>query len=415
MIIPQPLKGFRDFLPGQMLVRKYVMNILTDVFERYGFEPLETPAVESAQTLLGKSGDEAEKLMYLFKDPGGRDVGLRYELTVSLARVLAQYHTLPLPFKRYQMQPVWRAENTQKGRFREFYQCDIDTIGSTSPLADAEIVAVIHDVLSQLGFTTFTVHINSRKILFRLLEAAAVPQQSHLAVLRAIDKLNKIGKSAVEEELVSKGVAPKLIYAIFEQLDKAQPDEELTAIFSTLTSLGIPSDRYQFTPHMVRGLDYYTGAIFESEVREQHVGSLTGGGRWDTLIGKFTGNEVPATGTSFGFERIVEVVEALGLMPQQPKTTTTVLVTIFSPDLLAQSLHIAHVLRSQRINTELYLDHQNKLDKQLKYADRKGIPFVVIQGPEEIAKKVVKLKDMKQQTQEEVTIDQVIEKLSRVS
>lgn len=412
MIKSQTLKGFRDFLPEQMIVRKFVMNVLTDVFESYGFEPLETPAVESAQTLLGKSGEEAEKLMYLFKDPGGRDVGLRYELTVSLARVLAQYHSLPLPFKRYQLQPVWRAENTQRGRYREFYQCDIDTIGSASPLADAEIIAVIHDVLTRLGFAKFTIHINSRKVLFHLLERAAVPEQMHLIVLRAIDKLNKIGREGVEKELASKGLATNSIKTVFDHLEKAVPDEELTSIFSALTTLGVSADRYQFTPHMVRGLDYYTGPIFESDVTEPKIGSLTGGGRWDTLIGKFTGNEVPATGTSFGFERIVEVVEALGLMPQQPKTITTVLVTVFSPNLLTQSLSIAHVLRSKRINAELYLDTKDRLDKQLKYADRKGIPFAVIQGPEERSKNVVKLKDLRSKLQEDLTVEEVVDKLS---
>jgi len=403
-IQPQILKGFRDFLPDQMVIRQKVIDILRGVFESYGYEPLETPALEYAETLLGKSGKEAEKLMYLFKDSGGRAVGLRYELTVSLARVMAQYSNLPLPFRRYQMQPVWRAEKPQRGRYREFWQCDVDIIGTTSPLADAEIIEIAYRSLIALGFKKFLIKINSREILFKLLEEAGILQEKQASTLIAIDKLERIGQEGVAKELVAKGLTNQTIAKIFTLINQTKPDETLKQVFRILQLNKVPSEYYQFTPTLVRGLEYYTGPIFESFVYEPKIGSLCGGGRWDKLIGKFTGKDLPATGITVGLERIVDVIKELNLWPDIKPTKTQVLVTIFSPEYLEKSIKVASLLRSRiKVNTELYPDPEAKLDKQLKYADKKGIPWVVIIGPEEVNNNSLTIKDLKNRKQESIS------------
>ena len=246
MSTSQTLKGFRDFLPETMAVRSRVINILKSVFEKYGFSELQTPTLEYAEVLLGKSGTEAEKLMYLFKDPGGRDVGLKYDLTVPLARVMTQYPNLPKPFKRYQIQPAFRAENTQKGRYREFYQCDIDTVGTASPLADAEILAVISDSLTALGFKEFKIRINSRQILFGT--------TGDLNVLQSIDKLDKKSVDEVRDELKQKNISGSEITNIFAKLETAQPNDNLRQIIDLAQKLG--AKNIKFDARLVRGLDY---------------------------------------------------------------------------------------------------------------------------------------------------------------
>lgn len=406
MIHAQTLKGFRDFLPADATRRGYVIRHLKEIFERYGFDPLETPALEYAETLMGKYGAEADKLLYLFKDNGGRDVGLRYDQTVPLSRVVAQYQaTLPTPFKRYQIQPVWRAENTQKGRFREFLQCDIDTIGSSSPLADAEIIDCTLTAYKTLGLTGLTMLINDRTLFDDL--------QLTKAEIIIVDKLDKLGRDEVIKQLIENGRANA--DALFETLKNSRPPKRLTQVFEALTHLGYKQDvDYRFDPFLARGLEYYTSTIFELKSGEYHAGSLAGGGRYDSLIGTFTGKETPAVGIAFGFDRILETMGEHNLLPAIT-TVTQVLVTVFDPSQLGDALTLATTLRNSAIQTEVYMDYEAKLEKQLKYADRKGIPHVVIQGPHEKAKNVVKFKDMKAKEQSELTIDAVIDKLTRTA
>lgn len=392
----QTLKGFRDFLPAEARKRQYVINILKQVFESFGFEPLETPALEYEEVLLGKYGNEGDKLIYRFNDNGGRKVALRYDQTVPLARLVAQYgNRLPIPFKRYQIQPVWRAENTQKGRFREFLQCDIDTVGSPSPLSDTEIISVAASAFEKLGIK-FQIVINDRKLFEGLPKKAII----------VIDKLKKIGEEGVIKELVGKEIcknttdAKKLLQLIITK----KKTERLEEIFKQLKNLGLKNIVY--SPVLARGLDYYTGIIFEVECPDYSAGSLGGGGRFDNLIGTFAGRQIPAVGVAFGFDRIIEAMDQLDLFPKDLQTTK-VLVTIFSPDLANKSLGVSSLLRLKNINTESWLDPQVKLEKQLKYADQKDIPYVVIIGPEEVKSGKVILKDLKKRTQVSVSLDEL--------
>lgn len=409
MIQPQTLKGFRDFLALEARKRQYVINTLKDVFELYGFEPLETPSLEYDELLTGKYGDEGEKLMYRFEDHGKRKVAMRYDQTVPLARVVAQYQNeLPMPYKRYQIQSVWRAENTQKGRYREFLQCDIDTIGTTSLLSDAEIVATVIQCYQKLGFQNLKVLLNDRKVFEGLPMKAII----------IIDKLKKIGKDGVCEELVASGVAKDISEAVnlLQSIIDQKPTESMREIFQNLEKLGIKKGQYEFSPTLARGLDYYTGMIFEVEIPEYPAGSVCGGGRFDKLIGMFANKQIPATGCAFGFDRTMEAMEALNLFPAElALSTTKALVTIFSENLKQQSLELCSRLRSNNINAEIYLGEikeKNALEKQLKYADKKNIPYGMIIGEEEMKKGMVTVKNMKTREQKEMTIEELITILS---
>ncbi|KKU91849.1 MAG: Histidyl-tRNA synthetase [Microgenomates group bacterium GW2011_GWA1_48_10] len=410
-IEPRTLPGFRDFLPETLRVRKKVIQIFSEIFEKYGFEPLETPTLEFQDILLGKYGEEAEKLMYLFKDNGGRDVGLRYDLTVPTARVIAQYPNLPKPFKRYQIQPTWRAEKPQKGRYREFTQCDIDTFGTGSPFADAEIIAIIQECFSKVGFKEFTIRINSRQVLFETMETAGVPEEKYLTAIQSIDKLDKKSTDDVQKELSEKGLPSKTITNIFSSLKSSRPNDNLKAIFAALKQFGIPEDFYKFDPVLSRGLDYYTGAIFETLVTEPKIGSISGGGRYDKLIGQFTGVDLPAVGTTIGLDRTVDVITELNLWPDAPKTTVKALITIFSSVLLEKSFKIYSLCRQNNIPIEIYLDPEAKLDKQLKYADQKGIPFAVIIGPDEAAKNLVTVKNLRLKEQKTIPEAELLDQI----
>lgn len=414
---PQILKGFRDFLPQEAALKQKVTEILKRTFEMFGFQPLQTPTLEYASTLLGKYGKEADKLIYLFKDRGGREVGLRYDLTVPVCRVLATYQNqLPLPFKRYQIQNVFRAEKPQRGRLREFTQCDIDIFGVKSPLADAEIVLITYTALKNLGFKEFVINLNSRQILFEILEKAGITDlKAKLAILQSIDKLDKKSKDRVEEELAQKEFSPTQIKQIFAGFQRAQPNQELKQIFAFLKTNKVPPSFYQFNPFLARGLDYYTRTIFETRVILPKIGSIAGGGRYDNLVAKLGGPDLTGTGTSFGLERIIEAIQENNLLPSPPPSKTKVLVTIFSPQLKNKSARLAKKLRKAGIPTELYLDPQARLDKQLKYADRKKIPFVVILGPDEAKKKKVTLKELKTKTQDTILISQLLKILSSQS
>ncbi len=397
----QTLKGFRDFLPNEARKRQYVINTLKKVFESYGFEPLETPALEYEEVLLGKYGDEGDKLMYRFEDNGGRKVALRYDQTVPTSRVVAQYgNKLPIPFKRYQIQPVWRAENTQKGRFREFLQCDIDTIGLNSLSTDAEIVACVINSLESLGFKNYKVLINDRVVF-----SGSSPK-----VIRIVDKLKKIGQEKVIAELVETGMSNEEALKTLEKIASSKLTPALETIFMALKDLGIDKNKYEFSPTLARGLDYYTGMIFEVEIAGYEAGSVVGGGRYDNLIGMFSDKQTPATGCAFGFDRIVEAMNELDLFPKD-LTTSKALVTVFSMELGSNSIKVANALREAGINTELYLDANIKLEKQLKYADQKGIPYVVIIGPDEAKNNTVTLKNLKAKTQQTISLDEAISSL----
>ena len=388
---PQTLKGFRDFLPETMVVRNYVKKLLIDTFENFGFEPLETPALEYASTLMGKYGEEADKLVYTFKDNGDRQIGLRYDLTVPTSKVLAIYkNQLLLPFKRYQIQSVYRGENTQKGRYREVLQCDIDTFGPISPVNDAEIVAVIYTIMEKLGFKKYSIRINSRQVLRQIMDLSGIADNQN-SVLQSLDKFNKIGTDGVTKELINKGLSQVQIDRLFDYIKSAQPDVYLQQVFDKLQMLGVPKTVYKFDPTMVRGLDYYTGPIFETYVEEPQIGSVTGGGRYDNLVKILGGPDTPAVGTTIGLDRLVDCIVELNLLPNLLKTSTKIMVANFGQE--DQSLKLATLLRQNNINTLLYPD-PDKIGKQFKYASDKGIPFVAVIGPDEAKNNTVTLKNM---------------------
>ncbi len=409
MLKPQTLKGFRNFLSLEERKRQYLITTLTSIFERFGFEQMETPALEYEEILAGKYGFEGEKLMYRFEDLGKRRVAMRYDQTVPLARVIAQYQNqITLPFKRYQISPVWRAENTQKGRYREFLQCDIDTVGSDSVLSDAEIIATIASAYKTLGFTNATILINDREIFKDL----------STDIIVVIDKLEKIGKEGVIKELAEKKLTPttKTAEELLESLLTRQPTQNLLNIMNALKTFDINMQTIKFSPTLARGLDYYTGLIFEIKTPDYPYGALAGGGRYDNLIGMFAKEKIPAVGLAIGFDRTLEAMQALNLFPPTiTNSTTKVLVTIFSTELINKSLEICSQLRKQNINTEIYLGkikEKNPLEKQLKYADQKGIPLCLIIGPEEIEKNIVTLKNLQTRRQQKLTFVELTAMLS---
>lgn len=401
---PQTLKGFRDFLPETMAVRNYVKNLLISVFETYGFEPLETPALEYSSVLKGKYNDETdEKLGYFFKDNGDREVGLRYDLTVPTAKVLAIYGPqIPLPFKRYQIQPVWRADNTQKGRYREFYQCDIDTFGTSSPMADAEIISIIYTATQKLNFKKFTIRINSRSVLLDLLTKSGIVENQK-STLQSLDKFQKIGEDGVKNELISKNFSQVQINSLFKYIKEAKPDENLQAVFAAIKNFGVPENFYKFDPTLVRGCDYYTSTIFETAVEEPKIGSIGGGGRYDKLIQTLGGLDIPAVGYSFGLEPLIDCINELNLLPELAKTKVKVMVGNFGADTQDQSLKLTSLLRQNNIPSIFYPD-ADKIGKQFKYASAKNIPFVALIGSNEAANNEVTLKNMA--TGEQKTISQ---------
>lgn len=361
MIEPRTLKGFRDFLPKEARKRAYVVDTLKKVFESFGFEPLETPVLEYEDILTGKYGEEGDKLMYKFEDNGKRRVAMRYDQTVPLARVVATFQNdLPFPFKRYQIQNVWRADNTQKGRYREFLQCDIDTVGEASIGCDAEIIAVINTSLQKLGFEKYKILINDRKN-FDGIDAGAIS---------TIDKLKKIGADGVEKELKDKGLSEDIL----SEIQAKQPTELIKIILNNADFTG---KNVQYSPTLARGLDYYTGLIIEVEVEGFDSGSVGGGGRYDGLIGMFSGKDIPAVGFAFGFDRLIEAMDEMKLFPKD-LTTTKVLVTVPTKKLEDVAIGISSQLRSNDINTEVYLNNEAPLEKQYRYAEKKEIPFVVV-------------------------------------
>lgn len=396
-------KGFKDYLPPEALVRREVIGKITSTFKQFGFEPLETPTLEYEETLTGKYGEE-EKLIYKFETPGGDKVALKYDQTVPLARVVAQYgpngaQKLPMPFKRYQIQSAYRGENTQKGRYREFTQCDADVIGVSTPLTDAEILALATQIYKNLGLEVI-IKINDRSLLANI-------EPKYLA---AIDKLNKIGEDGVIKEMQDKGLSQGEAKALFETITQNQPTENLAEIIRLYQQLGYEQSNLKFDPTLIRGLDYYTGLIMEVVLKSNpNSSSLCGGGRWDKMIGKFTGQDQPAVGFAVGLDRTIEAMIEEGVL-ETTGSSTQILVTIFTPELVENSLEVVLRLRSAGINSEIYLDPQAKLEKQLKYADNKGIPYVVILGPEEAQSGQVVLKNLAERSQEKTSLEELITK-----
>ena len=418
-------RGMRDILPEQMIRRQYVIDVVRGVFEEFGFEPLSTPAVELADTLMGKYGPDAERLIYNATYGDGKDrLALRYDLSVPLCRVVGMYPDLPKPFKRYQIAPVWRAERPQKGRYREFYQCDADTVGSASMLADAEILNVIYEVLRRLGFKRFVININDRKILTGIGQFSGVPGELLGGLYRSIDKLEKIGLAGVREELRRNEIPDDVIEKMLDLLQIEGENEavlaslrdrlgsypvalegidELEEIIGSLKALDIPEEFYQVKFAMVRGLEYYTGPIYETTIEEPRMPSITGGGRYDELVGMFSQRNYPATGTSIGIERIIDAMEELNMFPPNiGKTVAQVLVTVFDKTLVNASLQMANTLRLGELKTEMYFE-QDPLGTQLRYAGKKGIPYVVILGPDEVAAGQVTVRDLMRKEQQTVS------------
>ncbi len=416
MITPRTPKGFRDFLPETMLRRNYVTSAITEVFHNFGFEPLDTPILELRETLFGKYGEDAEQL--IFSAQHGRSsrdpLAMRYDLTVPLARVVAQYENqLTLPFKRYHIAPVFRGERPQRGRYREFYQCDADIVGVAGIEADAEIVTMMHRILDRLGFPQFSIKINHRKLLTAIGEFSGVPESQLPDLYRSVDKFDKIGVDGVRDELIERAVAPEAVNRMMDLLQAYVPGsgnldlvaetigtednglQDLRELADLLAVSEIPTKNYDFDFTLARGLGYYTGPIFETVISQPNLGSITGGGRYDKLIGMFRKQSLPTTGTSFGIERIIDLMDELNLYPASlGGTLVQVLVTVFNADTRRASMKIADQLRQAGINTELYFEAR-KLGRQFSYADKKGIPVVAVAGPDEIEAGVVNLRRLR--------------------
>ena len=430
-IKPRLYSGLRDRLPEQMNYRGFVVSKLQTLFERYGFEPLETPAMEFYDILTGKYGEEAENLIYRLDYKDGKTLALRYDLTVPLSRVIAMNAELVRPiFKRYQIQQVWRGERPQRGRYREFTQCDIDAIGSTSMLQDAEIIAAIYEMMIGFGFHQFEILINNRKILDGMVKYAEVGDRLK-EVCRSIDKLEKIGAEKVRQELAKSDISARAIKKIFsvieieghhetvlDELEKIIGDVaqegigELREVRSYLSDLGINEGYYRFDPALARGLDYYTGPVFEVVIKDAGIGSVVGGGRWDTLIGQYTGKHVPAVGTSFGLERLIDSMEKLHLLPQI-MTKTQVLVVPFNTELIPQSLRFLAELRSAGINSEIYGEPKS-FRQTFGYASRKGIPLALVVAPDELSNGQLAIRNMETREQVVCSVDRFVDRIQAI-
>ena len=396
MIKPQTLKGFRDFLPSDAIKRQYAIDIIRKCFELYGFEPIETPAIEYLEVFTGNIGED-EKLFYKFTDTGKRLVALRYDQTVPTCRLVAQYpDKIIMPFKRYQIQTVWRAEKPQKGRYREFLQCDADIFGVDDRTADAETIALTIDIYKNLGFKKPIAVINDRDLY------QGIPYKA----IVAIDKLDKIGQEGVIKELITKGYPKKEAEELLDSIRNKKPNEHLKQVFSFLDNYGM-KENYLYKPTLARSFSYSEGTIWEIIVEEFKAGSLAGCERYDSLVSRFSHRRVPGVGFAIGFDRTVLAMEELGLLPNI-KNRIKVLVTVFNKDLLPASQELTQTLRKQGINVDLYADPNDKLDKQLKYADKKGIPFVAIIGPDEAKNGTVTLKNLQTKKQETVSFKDVI-------
>ncbi|MGI8849233.1 MAG: histidine--tRNA ligase [Pyrinomonadaceae bacterium] len=441
-----PARGMRDFLPAQVRQREYVISIIKEVYESYGFEPLETPAVENLETLTGKYGEEGNQLIYKILKRGEKldpnapekdlsDLALRYDLTVPLARVVANHkNDLPKFFKRYQIQPVWRADRPARGRYREFYQCDVDAIGSSSMIVEAELISAVCEILHKLGFKDFEIRLNHRKVLTGYLNEKGVSFEKHIDVLVVIDKLNKIGKNGVRQELINQGIPEETIDGIEELFNSFEASgrsieqwnntfylvagnffqsEEMTEGLDDFRSIGkyttnsFAEGKVRFDISLARGLSYYTGAIMEIILTDgDFLGSIGGGGRYDGLIGMFGKEQIPACGFTLGLERILIVMEERGMFPKELNTNSAdVLVTIWNEETIGESLKLANDLRQKGLRVFVYPE-SDKLGKQFKYAAQINVPFVCVLGESELAENKVTLKNMETGEQETIERDE---------
>lgn len=450
---PSIPKGTRDFAPKVMVKRNYIFSVIRRHFERFGYQPLETPSMENLSTLTGKYGDEGDQLIFKVLNNGDflKDVdqnlidakdtrklafqicdrALRYDLTVPFARfVVMNKNEIAFPFKRYQIQPVWRADRPQKGRYREFYQCDADVVGSDSLINEVELIQLFDGVLTELGLPSFTIKINNRKILSGLAEVSGVAERM-MEMTIAIDKLDKIGVEGVEKELRERGFSDEAITNIgsflswtgsnAEKLTRMEAVlsnseigkkgiEELRFIFKYIDLLGLEKAELEFDVTLARGLNYYTGAIFEVKANGVQMGSICGGGRYDDLTGIFGLPNVSGVGISFGADRIYDVMNELNLFPSEASGTTRLLFANFGKNEEAHVLQTLQKVRKAGINAEIYPEAV-KMGKQFKYADDKEIPYVAIIGENEIKDNTIALKDMKSGTQEVVSIEEMIARL----
>ena len=450
---PSIPKGTRDFSPQVMVRRNYIFNIIRTVFQRYGYMPLETPSMENVETLTGKYGDEGDKLIFRILDSGDylksvpeealqqhqlnvitkeiAEKALRYDLTVPFARfVVMNQHSIAFPFKRYQIQPVWRADRPQKGRYREFYQCDADVVGSDSLINEVELIQIFDDALTSLQVPS-VIKINNRKILQGIAELAGVAERM-MEMTIAIDKLDKVGEEGVVKELLERGFsedAVNVIQGLFslsgsneqrlqrlsELLGNSEAGtkgiEELRFVLSRINDLGLSSCDVELDITLARGLNYYTGAIFEVKAKNVQMGSICGGGRYDDLTGIFGLKGVSGVGISFGADRIYDVMTELNVFPADAMQSTRVLFANFGEQEEKHSMKLLRRLRDAGINAEIYPDNA-KMKKQFKYADDKQIPYVAVIGEEEMNKQVVSLKHMQSGEQTVLTIEEIIEKLT---
>jgi histidyl-tRNA synthetase len=420
MIQPRTLKGFRDHLPAQALARERVLDIARRVYRSYGFAPIDTPALEYLEILTGKGSDETDKQLYRFTDHGGREVGMRFDLTVPFARFAAQHvNDLGLPFKRYHMATVWRGENTQRGRYREFMQCDFDTIGTTSPVADLEMVLVVHDLLVAIGVERFTIRVNDRRVLAGVLEALGLTGQS-TGVLRSLDKLAKAGPEAVASELAGQGIASEATATLLEMaglagtagitdilgrleaMVAASPTgaagvSALRGIVDGASAAGVSPARLVIDPGIARGLDYYTGIVLETFLDDlPSLGSVCSGGRYDNLAGLYTKQPLPGVGASLGIDRLLAGLEELG-QGGTAETPAEVFLAYFDGDHLADYLRIAAALRKAGIAVEFFPEPK-KLGQQLKLASKRGIPFALVLGGDEFKAGTAQFKNMAAET-----------------
>ena len=429
-IKPQTLRGFRDFLPSQMMAREHLIDTARSVYRSYGFAPIDTPALEYAEVLLGKGGDESDKQVFRFTDQGDRDVAMRFDLTVPLARYSAQHiQELGTPFRRYHVGPVWRGERPARGRYREFVQCDFDTIGSTSNTTDIETLMVINDLFEKIGVERFTIRVNNRKVLNGLLEKNDL-QQHASGILRALDKLDKIGREKVISEMVdSVGVTAEQASSVLDMAQLAGTPLEimnslegmlagsetgedglsnLRELFETVDACGLPTGRVSLDVSIARGLDYYTGTIYETFLGDlPDIGSVCSGGRYDNLAEKFTSQKLPGVGASLGVDRMLAAMDELG-MTEQAATPAPVLVTMFDRDRSKDYFSIARILRQSGIGTEVFPEAKG-IGKQMKYADKKGFKVALIAGEDEFNQGTWQVKGLGDGSQQQVSNEELVD------
>jgi len=470
-------KGTRDFGPAQMAKRQFIFDTIKKVFQKYGFQPLETPAMENLTTLTGKYGDEGDELLFKIinsrelKDIYGStdtnqivypdeiseetkqlnqridssidlqrrerllkaiDRGLRYDLTVPFARyVVMNRGEMTFPFKRYQIQPVWRADRPQKGRYREFYQCDADVVGTDSLICEAEIILMIREVFKALGIHDYTIKINHRGVLAGLAELAGA-KENQMSLFVAIDKLDKIGEAKVKEELIARGFSESSLNTVFEILNFKGTTQEkvalltskfaasdsgnkgikdLTETFALLSSYGTDEEHVELDIALARGLSYYTGCIFEVKINNVAIGSVSGGGRYDNLTGGFGLPNVSGVGISFGVDRLYDAMEELKAFPESTQASSKVLICHFDEESKRYGLKTVQTLRDNGIASEVYPDSV-KINKQLDYANKKMIPYTIVIGSDEVKSGVLSFKDMRAGEQEKITLDIIINKLT---